>query len=412
MTALTGAQARRIAVAAQGFTEPKPRGHVTRAHLRRLVSRIQVLQLDSVSVAVRAHYSPVFSRLGGYDRDVLDRAAWSHSARSPRLLVEYWAHEAALMSVEDWPLLRWRMREYRHGRWGTDIVKANAQLADDIVAALAEIGPATAGQIEAHLEAEQRGAKGPWWDRSVTKWVAEGLWSAGVLTTATRVGFARHYDLVEKVLPAEVLAREVDDDEALRELTLRAATALGVGTEADIRDYFRLGARQVKPALAALVAEGALEEVTVDGWNAPAYLVAGRPVPRLDRGTALLCPFDPLIFFRPRVERLFGFTYRIEIYTPAPQRKYGYYVWPFLLDGQLVGRVDLKADRAAGVLHVVGAFAEPGHATPKVTEALAAELTRMAAWLGLTDVAVGERGDLVAALSRHASGISLSPFVS
>ena len=276
MTVLTAAQARRVAVAAQGFAEPKPRGPVTRAHLRRLISRIQVLQLDSVSVAVRAHYAPVFSRLGPYDRDVLDRAAWNHSARSPRLFVEYWAHEAALMAVDDWPLLRWRMREYRHGRWGTEIVKKNPRLADDIVAAVAELGPSTAGQIEAHLGAEPRGAKGPWWDRSDTKWVTEALFAAGVLTTATRVGFARHYDLTENVLPPEVVAREVDDDEAVRELTLRAATALGVGTEADIRDYFRLAAQQVKPAMAKLLADGELERVDVEGWTA-AGVSAGRP---------------------------------------------------------------------------------------------------------------------------------------
>src|SRR3954453_15648282 len=213
MTVLTADQARRIAVAAQGFAEPKPAGPVTRAHLRRLVSRIQVLQLDSVSVAVRDHYAPVFSRLGPYDRGILERAAWSHSARSPRLRVEYWAHEAALMAVEDWPLLRWRMREYADGRWGTEIVRNNKRLAEDVIAAVDTLGPSTAGQIEAHLESEPRGRKGPWWDRSETKWVAEALWSAGVLTTATRVGFARHYELTEKVLPPEVLAREVDDDE-------------------------------------------------------------------------------------------------------------------------------------------------------------------------------------------------------
>ncbi len=345
MTRLTADQARRVAVAAQGLAEPKPSGPVTRAHLRRLIGRIQVLQLDSVSVAVRAHYAPVFSRLGPYDRDVLDKAAWSHSVRSPRLLVEYWAHEAALMAVEDWPLLRWRMREYVHGRWGTEIVKKNERLAEDIVGAVAELGPSTAGQIEAHLESEPRGRKGPWWDRSDTKWVAEALFASGVLTTAHRVGFARHYDLTERVLPPHVLARQVDDAEALRELTLRAAAALGVGTEADIRDYFRLRPAEVKPALAELVAAGELERVEVAGWPAPAYLRAGQIVPRAERGTALLCPFDPLIFFRPRVQRLFGFEYRIEIYTPAPKRKFGYYVWPFLLDGRLVGRVDLKADR-------------------------------------------------------------------
>lgn len=397
---LSAAQARRIAVAAQGFGESKPSGPVTRAHLRRLVSRIQVLQLDSVSVAVRAHYAPVFSRLGPYDRSVLERAAWSHNARSPRLLVEYWAHEAALMAVDDWPLLRWRMREYADGRWGKDIVRKNRQLAEDVVAAVAELGPSTAGQIEAHLESEPRGRKGPWWDRSDTKWVAEALFASGTLTTATRVGFARHYDLSERVLPPEVFGREVDDDVAVRELVLRAATALGVATETDIRDYFRLGARQAKPVIADLIAEGELDAVEVEGWSAPAYLRAGQIVPRVSRGTALLCPFDPLIFFRPRVERLFGFRYRIEIYVPEPKRQFGYYVWPLLLDGELVGRVDLKAERARGALHVVGAFAEPGQDAGRVAEALAGELRSMASWLELADVMVGKRGDLADTLRR------------
>ncbi|MGN6336760.1 winged helix-turn-helix domain-containing protein [Mycobacterium sp.] len=401
---LSAAQARRIAVAAQGFSEPRPGGGITRAHLKRLISRIQVLQLDSVSVAVRAHYAPVFSRLGPYDRDVLDRAAWG--PRPSRLLAEYWAHEAALMAVEDWPLLRWRMRQYRHGRWGTHIVKANPRLADEIVAAVAELGPSTAGQIEAHLAAEPRRKKGTWWTRSDTKWVAEALFSAGVLTTATRVGFARHYDLVERVLPAQVLAREVDDDEAVRELTLRAAGALGVGTEADLRDYFRLSAAQVKPAIAALVAAGDIEPVDVDGWSAPAYLRAGLAVPRADRGTALLCPFDPLIFFRPRVERLFEFHYRIEIYTPAAKRQYGYYVWPLLMDGRLVARVDLKADRAANSLRVLGAFSEPDAPRARVAAALAGECESMASWLGLGGFSVAGRGDLSGELRAAAKRVS------
>jgi uncharacterized protein YcaQ len=401
---LTAAQARRIAVAAQGFNEPRPGGEITRAHLRRLISRIQVLQLDSVSVAVRAHYAPVFSRLGPYDRDVLDRAAWG--PRSSRLLAEYWAHEAALMAVDDWPLLRWRMRQYRHGRWGTHIVKANPQLVEDVVAAVDEIGPSTAGQIEARLAAEPRRKKGTWWTRSDTKWIAEALFASGVLTTATRVGFARHYDLVERVLPASVLAREVDDAEAIRELTARAATALGVGTEADIRDYFRLSAQQVKPAIAELVAAGEIETVSVDGWSAPAYLHADRSVPRLDRGTALLCPFDPLIFFRPRVERLFNFHYRIEIYTPAAQRKYGYYVWPLLVDGQLMARVDLKADRAADTLRVVGAFGEPEAPRARAAAALAGELASMASWLGLGGFTVSGRGDLAGELRTAAKRVS------
>src|ERR1700761_5891115 len=404
---LTAAQARRISVAAQGFSARRPSGPVTRAHLRRLISRIQVLQLDSVSVAVRAHYAPVFSRLGPYDRDVLDRAAWAHSTRSPRLLVEYWAHEAALMAIDDWPLMRWRMRHYRHGRWGTHIVKANPKLADKIVAAVAEIGPSTAGQIEAHLSTASRGPRGDWWgSRSDTKWVAEALFAAGTLTTATRVGFARHYDLAERVLPPEVVARHVDEDEAVRELMLRAATALGVATEADIRDYFRLAAGQAQPAIAKLGADGELERVDVEGWSNPAYLVAGQTIPRRDRGTALLCPFDPLIFFRPRVERLFQFLYRIEIYTPAAKRQYGYYVWPLLMDGQLVARVDLKADRTADSLRVVGAFGEPDQPRARVAAALAGELESMAAWLGLGGVSVAGRGDLAKDLRAVAKRVS------
>lgn len=216
-----------------------------------------------------------------------------------------------------------------------------------------------------------------------------------MLTTATRVGFARHYDLTERVLPAEVFNRQVEEADAIRELVSRAATALGVATEADLRDYFRLSARQVKPAIADLIAKGEIEQVDVDGWSAPAYLRAGLIVPRRDRGTALLCPFDPLIFFRPRVERLFdGFHYRIEIYTPQPKRRFGYYVWPFLLDGDLVGRVDLKADRVSGALHVVGAFTEEGRDREHVAGELAVQLQAMAEWLALSDVVVGERGDL------------------
>ncbi len=228
--------------------------------------------------------------------------------------------------------------------------------------------------------------------------MAEALFASGVLTTATRVGFARHYDLTERVLPPDVLARHIPDDDAVRELTLRAATALGVATEADIRDYFRLSAQQAKPAVAVLVAAGDLERVEVDGWTAPAYLRTGQTLPRIDRGTALLCPFDPLIFFRPRVQRLFDFHYRIEIYTPAAKRQYGYYVWPFLLDGRLVGRVDLKRNNDA--LHVVGAFVEPGEPAAPVAAALAGQLQAMADWLDLAKVTVGSRGELAATLAR------------
>lgn len=283
---------------------------------------------------------------------------------------------------------------------GVEIVKQNPRLADEVVSAVAELGPSTAGQIEAHLQSGTRRGKGAWWNRSDTKWVAEALFASGVLTSAHRAGFARHYDLAERVLPAEVLARHVDDADAHRALTLRAATALGVATEADIRDYFRLRPAEVGPALADLVHRRDIDMVEVEGWAQPAYLRSGQTVPRADRGTALLCPFDPLIFFRPRVERIFGFEYRIEIYTPAAKRRFGYYVWPFLLDGELVARVDLKAERAAGVLQVLGAFVEPGRDPTRVAGSLASELRTMADWLGLADVMVGARGDLCETL-RH-----------
>ena len=360
MSTLTAAQARRVAVAAQGFAEPKPRGPVTRAHLRRLISRIQVLQLDSVSVAVRAHYAPVFSRLGPYDRDVLDRAAWSHSARSPRLLVEYWAHEAALMAVDDWPLLRWRMREYTHGRWGTEIVKKNAKLAEDIVAAVAELGPSTAGQIEAHLECGTARQEGP-----VVGPQRHQVGGRGAVV----VGGADDRD-PRRIRPAlrphreRAAARRAGPRGRRRRGGPRADAARGQRARRRDRGrhprLFPAGRQAGQAGDRRAGADGELERVDVDGWTAPAYLRAGQIVPRFDRGTALLCPFDPLIFFRPRVERMFGFHYRIEIYTPAPKRQFGYYVWPFLLDGQLVGRVDLKAERARGALHVVGAFTEPG----------------------------------------------------
>ena len=396
MSRLTVDQARRIAVAAQGFGAAP--AVVTRAQLRRLIGRIQVLQLDSVSVAVRAHYAPVFSRLGPYDRDVLDRAAWSDTARSPRLLVEYWAHEAALMAVEDWPLLRWRMREYVHGRWGVEIVRKNPRLVEAVIAAVTELGPSTAGQIEAHLESGTRRGEGAWWNRSETKWVAEALFASGVLTTAHRAGFARHYELTERALPADVVTCEVDDNVAVRELILKAAGALGVATEADLRDYFRLRPDQSKPAVAELVATGELEPVEVAGWNGQAYLRSGPPVPRADRGTALLCPFDPLIFFRPRTGRLFGFEYRIEIYTPKHKRKYGYYVLPVLCGERLVGRLDLKADRHASTLRLEAAYAEQGVRASSIAAPISARLREMAEWLNLERIAVARRGSLSAPL--------------
>ncbi|HVW41639.1 MAG TPA: crosslink repair DNA glycosylase YcaQ family protein [Amycolatopsis sp.] len=398
MDTMSVAAARRMALAAQGFTDARPEV-TTRRHLRRVLSRVQLIQLDSVNVAVRAHYVPLFSRLGAYDRTLIDEAAWSDSARKPRMLVETWAHEASLIPVQDWPLLRSRAK--RNGWWRhyQPILDRSPQLVDDILAVVKELGPVGAGRIEREVlgEPAQRG-RGPWWDRSEVKKICEYLFGTGQLTTGTRRSFERMYDLTERVLPPDVLARRVTPEEGARELITRSAVALGVATEPDLRDYYRLGPEVSHQAVAELVEAGVLAPVRVRTWRSPAYRHVGAKVPRRITGRALLCPFDPLIWERARTERLFGFRYRIEIYVPEPKREYGYYVFPFLLDGELVGRVDLKADREAGVLRVPGAFAEPGADVPRVAAELAGELRHMAEWLSLDRVEVGERGDLAPVL--------------
>jgi hypothetical protein len=393
--------ARRTALAAQGFAESRPAGPITRRHLQRTLARTRLLQLDSVNVAVRAHYMPLFSRLGPYGKDLVDTAAWSQSVRRPRLLVEYWAHEASLLPVEDWPLLQSGAK--RPGWWKNYAHLAERQpgIVDDVLAAVKELGPVGAGTLEDVLGAgEPRPPGVSWWERSEVKRICEYLFGLGALTTGTRVNFQRRYDLPERVLPPAVLAQHpMDRHEAARGLIRRSASALGVGTLSDLRDYYRLGPEDTRRAVAELVEAGELEPVTVRGWTQPAYRDPGAKVPRRVEGRALLCPFDPLIWERDRTMRIFGFRYRIEIYVPEPKREYGYYVFPFLLDGELVARVDLKADRAAGVLRVQGAFAEPGVDGARVTADLAAELRVMAQWLELDGVVAGERGDLAGPLA-------------
>ncbi|MFC5289286.1 winged helix-turn-helix domain-containing protein [Actinokineospora guangxiensis] len=398
---MTQAAARRTALAAQGFAESRPSGPPTRRHLAKVLDRVRLLQLDSVNVAVRAHYMPVFSRLGSYDMSLVDDAAWNPTARKPRLLVEYWAHVASLIPVDDWPLLRWRMRAHEVS-WGEYLRKNDIDpaLQDEVLRVVKDSGPIGAGAIETALGGGADRPKGGWWNLSAVKHTCEYLFAAGALTTGTRRGFQRLYDLPERVLPPELLSREVPDDEAARELMRSAAIAHGIGTEFDLRDYYRLPPAMARQALLELVESGELTPVTIPGWRHPAYLHAGARTPRAVRGRALLCPFDPLVWERDRTERLFDFHYRIEIYVPEPKRQYGYYVFPFLLDGALVGRVDLKADRAAGTLRVHGAFAESGVDVGRVAAELAGELREMAGWLELDQVALGERGDLVAPLSK------------
>jgi uncharacterized protein YcaQ len=390
---ISDAMARRIALAAQGFAEPRPATAIGRRHLAKVLGRIGLLQIDSVSVVVRAHYMPLFSRLGPYDRDLLDKAA----SGKKRMLFEYWAHEASLLPVETWPLMRWRMdraaqsegiygRLAQFGRERADLIEATYRK-------VAADGPVAASDID--------GAKGSggWWGWSDEKHAFEWLFWAGRITTASRRGFERLYDLPERVIPAAVFESPAPEPaEAHRELLRISARALGIATSGDLRDYFRLSPADVKDRIPELVESGELLPVSVKGWKQPAYLHKDARVPRKIATRALLAPFDPLVFERSRAERLFDFHYRIEIYTPAEKRRFGYYVLPFLLGDTIVARVDLKADRPAGVLRVLAAYAEPG-APPHTAAELAEELRLMRVWLRLERIEIVPAGDLGPALA-------------
>jgi uncharacterized protein YcaQ len=391
---LSLATARRVALAAQGFADRRPAGYPDRRHLRRVVARTGLLQIDSVNVFERAHYLPAYSRLGPYRKALVDDAAYRRHE-----LFEYWGHEASLLPVEAHPLLRWRMERARAGLtgWGRTICisRDRPDLVAHVLQRVAEEGPVTAGALH---EGEKRG--GPWWGWTDTKVALEYLFWSGQVTAATRnAGFARLYDLPERVLPAAVLdAPTPAVEDAFRELVARAARAHGVATERDLRDYYRLSVEATRAAIAALVEDGVLVPVQVEGWRQPTWLHRDAAVPRRVPATTLLSPFDPLVWERARTLRLFGFDYRIEIYVPAPKRVHGYYVLPFLHDEALRARVDLKADRKMGVLRAAAAWLEPGHDAGATAEVLAAELRRAAAWQGLADVVVEPRGDLAPAL--------------
>jgi uncharacterized protein len=384
-------QARRIALAAQGFLDPRHTAPTMRT-LTRTLDRTGVLQVDSVNVLQRAHYMPLYSRMGPYDVGLLKRAAEKH----PRRLVEYWAHVQAFMPVELWPAMQHRMERYRdkRGKWG--FVESRGDLDASLIEEVRERGASTARDLDDGLPR----AKDNWgWNWSETRKALDYLYVVGELAIAGRNSqFEVLYDLPERVIPPEVLALPTPSvADAARELVRRAARSHGVGTVQDLRDYYRMPVAETATAVAELVEEGELVPVTVDGWSRPAYLHRDARKPRRVGARALLSPFDPLVWERARTEALFDFHYRIEIYVPADKRVHGYYVLPFLLGERIVARVDLKADRKAGRLVVKAAYAEPD-APPETAEELSAELRSLAGWLGLDDVTVEKRGDLAPAL--------------
>ena len=390
---LSLAQARRIALAAQGFADPRPvPGAATTRHLQRVIDRVGIIQIDSVNVLTRSQYLPFFSRLGPYDTALLDRAR----DRSPRRLVEYWAHEASLIPPTTWPLLGFRMRRALSDSWGgmRRVARDHPALVQAVLAEVTARGPITSREVERALEHDLPRDTSDWgWNWSLVKAALEHLFWAGQISSAGRTAqFERRYASLERVLPRAVAAQAITpedrprDEDAFRELMLIAARAHGVGSEQCLRDYFRLKPEQARPALAALVAAGEVRPVEIAGWKRPAYLHREARRPRRVHAEALLSPFDSLIWQRDRTRALYGFDYRLEIYVPAPQRVHGYYVLPFLFGDTLVARVDLKADRAAGVLRLHATHWEPG-APAEAVPALERRLAELAGWLGLAAVA-------------------------
>jgi uncharacterized protein len=388
-------QARRLALAAQGFADPRPApGAATMRHVARVADRVQIVQIDSVNVLTRSQYLPFFSRLGAYDPALLDRArdGAGPRARTGRRFVEYWAHEASLVPPATWPLLAFRMDLARERAWSRSFAQSHPELLDAVRAVVREHGPLTSREVEAHLP---HGAERPgdnWgWNWSAVKHCLELLFWSGEITSAGRtVSFERRYAVPEAVLPAEVVARRdtlsgQDPQAAVTELLRLSLQAHGLGTQRCLADYFRLRGPGVARGLVELEERGEAEQVRVPEWtDRPVWRVPGARIPRRVPGAALLSPFDSLVWQRDRTEGLWGMHYRLEIYVPEPQRVYGYYVLPFLLDEELVGRVDLKADRSRGALLVKAVHWEPGADVTRAAQALQQELESMAGWLGLS----------------------------
>ena len=389
---LSISQARRIALAAQGFADPAPAGAVDRRHLRRVMGRLKLLQLDSVPVVVRTQYLPPFSRLGCYDRALLDRIAYADDE-----WFEAWAHEASLMPVDDEPLLRWQKRRAEQGDAWKSLVELAHREPDYVADVLAQVAerPLTAGEL-----ADPRRRDGEWWGgRSLGSMALDWFFRIGAVGIRRRGNFVKEFDLLERIVPAEVLARPTPSaEEAQRELLVRSAEALGAGTAGDLIDYYRLPLREGRVRLGEVVEAGAIETVTVEGRREPAYMHPAARLPRSVDSLTVLSPFDPIVWNRARAARLWDFDYRIEIYVPAAKRTYGYYVLPVLDGERLVARLDLKTDRAGGTLRVNGAFSEPGVVRGELAERLRPHLHDLARFVGVSAVSYGTRGDLTALL--------------
>ena len=381
---LSIADARRIALAAQGFDTARPQTKATHRHVDALISQLGVIQIDSVNVLVRSQELPLFARLGNHDRKAIPKATEAQK------LFEYWGHEAAHLPVDLHPLFRWKMDAARTGKvthWGlTSFYEENKAFVKRILKHVEKNGPTTSRELSTRTE-----KKGTWWDWDEAKVALEYLFLTGELMSRGRGSdFARIYDTPERVLPQRIIdAPTPSEHEARKQLLVRSAVAQGVATASDLADYYRQKLVTVKPLIAELVEEGELREVAVDGWTEKAFVYRIAKLPKQLHATALLSPFDSLVWCRPRNERLFDFHYRIEIYTPKEKRKFGYYVLPFMMDGEMVGRVDLKADRANSKLLVLSVHTEKGVKRSAINEVLNAELAAMATWLGLEQVQIG-----------------------
>lgn len=380
------AEARRIALAAQGFNRGRPGSASDIRHIRRVISKLGLLQLDYVNVLIPAHYLVLYSRLGVYQRQRLNELVYRR-----REFIEQWAHEASVVPVDAWALLQHRRDEYQpYANSPIMKLRGRSEYLKQVLRIVEEQGPVTSNELPP-LPGPKRKAGD--WHRSVPRWALEYHFGHGAVAVANRLpNFQREYDLPERVIDSTQLRKRVPRKDAQRELICRAARSCGIATTRDLADYFRMSPKDALPRVAELVEEGALREVKVEGWQETGLLARDAVVPRRIGASALLSPFDPVVWFRPRAERLFGFHYRIEIYVPASKRKWGYYVLPYLLDDRIVARVDLKADRKNKQLLVLAAYEEAGADAARTARKLAEELASLAAWLDLDSVRVSRRG--------------------